>query len=89
MTDARIIDLAYIARMAPIWRDRPPSGRYILHRLPCDRHCPRHGAVTKVHLCKTTHPQVCGDIGVARSAWMGPPSWMAPIQRRGGPGVAG
>ena len=32
-----VIDLAYIARMAPIWRARKPSGRFVLHRLPHDR----------------------------------------------------
>ena len=42
----------HIARMAPIWRARPPSGRYVLHRLPRDRACPLHGWVTKHHFCR-------------------------------------
>lgn len=46
--------LAYIARMAPIWRDRKPSGRYILHRLPRDLWCPMHGQVTRFHFCNVT-----------------------------------
>lgn len=45
------LTLAYIARMAPIWRARKPSGRYILNRLPRDRACPMHGWVTKHHFC--------------------------------------
>lgn len=43
---------AYIDRMAPIWRARKPSGRYVLHRLPRDRACPMHGWVTKFHFCQ-------------------------------------
>ncbi len=44
--------LAYIARMAPIWRERRPSGRYVLHWLPRVSWCPMHGRVTKYHFCR-------------------------------------
>lgn len=43
--------LAYIARMAPIWRSRPPSGNYVLHWLPRGCWCDKHGPVTKYHYC--------------------------------------
>ena len=46
--------LAHIARMAPIWRARKPSGRFILQRLPHDRWCPMHGQVTKHHFCQVS-----------------------------------
>jgi hypothetical protein len=39
---------------ARIWRDRPASGRYILHRLRRDHWCNRHGPVTKYHTCAET-----------------------------------
>lgn len=47
-----MIDLTYIARMAPIWRARRPSGRFVRHRLPCDRFCHKHGPVTRFHFCQ-------------------------------------
>jgi hypothetical protein len=49
-----MINLAYIARMAPIWRARPASGRYIMHRLPRGHWCRTHGPVTRYHACKAT-----------------------------------
>lgn len=56
----------YLRLMAPIWRDRPQSGIFVLHRIPRDRRCPLHGPVTKFHMCKATHPGVCGSVGVAK-----------------------
>lgn len=37
--------------LAKVWRGRSPSGRYILHRIPRDWWCPKHGPVTKWHEC--------------------------------------
>ena len=36
---------------ALLWKDRPPSGLYIMHRVPRDHWCRRHGRVTKWHEC--------------------------------------
>lgn len=46
-----MIDLIAKAR---IWRDRPPSGRFILHRMPKDGWCNRCGPVTRYHTCRET-----------------------------------
>ena len=39
---------------ARILRDRPPSGRFILHRLPKTAWCSRCGPVTRYHTCPAT-----------------------------------
>lgn len=46
-----MLDLVAKAR---IWRDRPPSGKFILHRLPHVAWCNRHGPVTRYHTCAET-----------------------------------
>lgn len=43
-----------LVELARLWRDRPPSGKYILHRLPQTAWCNRHGPVTKYHTCGET-----------------------------------
>lgn len=42
------VDLLALAR---VWRDSPPSGLYIMHSIPRDHWCPKHGLVTKWHEC--------------------------------------
>jgi hypothetical protein len=37
---------------AAIWRRRPPSGLFVLHRLKRSRFCYNHGQVTKYHFCQ-------------------------------------
>lgn len=39
---------------ALLWRNRRPSGRFILHRIRCDHWCQRHGPVTRFHTCAAT-----------------------------------
>lgn len=56
--------------MAKVWKARAPSGKFILHTIPHDRNCPRHGAVTKWHSCPVTHPKFWGPPLVAKSAWV-------------------
>ena len=48
---ARAIKAADLVALAKAWRDRPPSGRYILHGIPRNWWCPTHGPVTKWHEC--------------------------------------
>jgi hypothetical protein len=42
------------AEKALVWRSRPPSGKFILHRLPKAVWCNRCGPVTKFHHCRET-----------------------------------
>jgi hypothetical protein len=42
---------------ARMWRDRPPSGNFILHRIPRDHWCPKHGLVPKWHECDWHKPK--------------------------------
>lgn len=49
------LDLDLVAK-ARIWRDRPPSGSYIMHRIPRDWWCAKHGQVSKWHECALDQP---------------------------------
>ncbi len=48
---------ADLAALAKVWRDRPPSGKFVLHQLPRNWWCPKCGAVTKWHQCGWHLPQ--------------------------------
>jgi hypothetical protein len=65
---------SFLQRMRPLarlWRDRPPSGGFVLHRMPHDRWCPRRGPVTRYHGCPICEPKIFGKVLIARSAWIG------------------
>jgi hypothetical protein len=51
-----VIDQHLVA-LARIWRDRSPSGKYVMHRIPRDHWCQKHGLVTKWHECDWHLPE--------------------------------
>jgi hypothetical protein len=50
---------------------REPSFQELRDRIPFDRTCTLHGAVTRYHGCRITHPAIFGKVLVAKSEWMG------------------
>ncbi len=56
---------------ALIWWSRPPSRRFVLHRIPLDRWCPLRGPVTRYHGCRVCEPEFFGEVLIAQSLWIG------------------